>query len=61
MDTALAMTVAPAMYDYSSSLVSVILLVTLYILEALPSSCVLGMPSLFAYNPVLTGPGILLL
>ena len=53
MNAVLAMTVVLSIYDSAGSLVPGMLTVTLYILEALPSFCVLGMPFLYACNPVI--------
>ena len=52
MDAVLTMTVVPAVHDSEGSLVSGMPVVMLYILEALPSSSVLGIPFLSACNPV---------
>ena len=44
----LAVTVVPAVYDSTGSLVLGMLAVIVYVLEALPSSCILLMPFLSA-------------
>ena len=52
VDTGLAMIVIPAIYDSVGLLVPVMLAVIFYILEALTSFCILGVPFLSACNPV---------
>ena len=49
----LAMTIVLAIYDSAGTLVPGILAVMLYIMKAIPSSCVSGMPFLSAYTPVI--------
>ena len=61
VDTALDVTVVLAIYDSAGSSVPGILVVTLYVLEALPSSCVLGCPFSLPVTLLLTGLGALLL
>ena len=53
VDAASAMTIVPTIYDSAGYLALGILAVTLYLLEDLPSSCVLGMPFLSACNPAI--------
>ena len=53
VEVVLVMTVAPAIYNTTGSIVPGMLVATLYILKALPSCCVLDMPFLSACNPVI--------
>ena len=53
VDTALAVIIVPAKYDSAGSLIPGMPVVTLYVIEALPSSCVLGMLFLSGYNPII--------
>ena len=57
VDAILAMMVDPVIYDSTGILVPGMLVVIVYTLEAVLSSCVLGMPFLLAYNPVIGWAG----